>query len=102
MGSGFSRKKKEAKLMQQQFSQMQEQMSHLEVTGVAAGGLVTITLSGEGEMKSIKIKPECVDKEDIEGLEILIKSAHSDAQKKLKEHSPQSMSGLSGLSGLFG
>ena len=99
MGSGFSRKKKEAKLMQQQFSQLQEQMSQLEVTGVAGGGLVAITLNGEGEIKSIKIKPECVDKEDLEGLEVLIKAAHADAQKRLKEHTPP---GLSGLSGMFG
>jgi DNA-binding YbaB/EbfC family protein len=99
MGSGFSRKKKEAKIMQQQFSQLQEQISHIEIIGVAGGGLVTITLTGEGEMKSIKIKPECVDKEDIEGLEILIKAAYADAQKQLKEKTP---SGLSGLSGLFG
>lgn len=99
MGSGFARKKKEAKLMQQQFSQMQEKMSQLEVAGIAGGGLVTLTLNGEGEMLSIKIKPDCVDKEDVEGLEILIKAAYADAQKKLKEQSPQ---GLSGLSGLFG
>lgn len=96
MGTGFSRKKKEAKLMQQQFSQIQDKMGSVEVTGAAGNGLVTITLMGNGEMKSIKIKPECVDKEDLEGLEILIKAAHSDAQKKLKENSPQGMEGLFG------
>lgn len=85
MGSGFARKKKEAKLMQQQFSQIQAQMSSVEVMGSAGGGLVTMTLTGDAEMKSIKIKPDCVDKEDIEGLELLIKSAYTDAQKKLKE-----------------
>ena len=99
MGSGFARKKKEAKLMQQQFSQLQQQMSHLEMIGTAGGGLVNITLTGDGEMKAIKIKPECVDKEDIEGLEILIKAAYADAQKKLKEQAPPGMSGLSGLFG---
>lgn len=96
MGSGFARKKKEAKLMQQQFSQLQTQMSSMEVVGTAGGGLVTITLTGDGNMKSIKIQPDCVDKEDIEGLELLIKSAYADAQKKLKEHAPP------GLPGLFG
>ena len=99
MGSGFARKKKEAKLMQQQFSQLQTQMSHMEIVGSAGGGLVTITLTGDGDMKSIKIKPECVDKEDIEGLELLVKSAYGDAQKKLKEHTP---SGLGLPPGLFG
>ncbi len=98
MGSGFSRKKKEAKIMQQQFSQLQSQMSNMEVMGTASAGLVTITLSGDGEMKSIKIKPECVDKEDVEGLELLIKSAYMDAQKKLKDTSHSNMN----LPGLFG
>lgn len=87
--------------MQNQFSQLQEQMSNLEITGSAGGGLVVITLTGDGEMKSIKIKPECADKDDIEGLEMLVKAAHADAQKKLKEHSPSGLSGLPGLSGLF-
>jgi len=99
MGSGFAKKKKEAKLMQQQFSQLQEQMSGMEVLGSAGNGLVTITLTGDGEMKSVRIKPDCVDKEDIDGLELLIKSAYADAQKKLKDKTP---SGLGGLSGLFG
>lgn len=99
MGSGFARKKKEAKLMQQQFSQIQEKMSSMEVSGSAGGGLVTITLTGEGDMKSVKIKPDCVDKDDIEGLELLIKTAYGDAQKKLKENAPP---GLGSLQGLFG
>lgn len=94
MGSGFARKKKEAKLMQQQFGQLQEQMTNLEITGSAGGGLVAITLTGNGDMKSIKIKPECADKDDIEGLEMLVKAAYTDAQKKLKEQSPAGLSGL--------
>lgn len=97
MGSGFSRKKKEAKLLQQQFSQLQEKASQMEACGEAGGGLVKITLTGEGAMKSIHIKPECVDPEDIEGLELLIKSAYAQAQKKLQEESSPNMPGLSQL-----
>lgn len=100
MGSGFARKKKDAKLMQQQFSQLQQQMTSLEVTGTAAGGFVSITLTGDGDMKSVKIKPECVDKDDVDGLELLIKTAYADAQKKLKDATPQGLGG--GLQGLFG
>jgi hypothetical protein len=88
MGSGFAKKKKEAKLMQEQLSKMQSQMQTMEVVGTAANGLVTITLTGESDMKSIKIKPECMDPEDVEGLEMLIKTAYADAQKKIKEQSP--------------
>lgn len=89
MGTGFSKKKKQAKLLQEQFSKMQEQIQEAEATGTAGNGLVTITLSGEHELKQIKIKPECVDKDDIEGLEDLIKAAYKDALNKLKSESPK-------------
>lgn len=104
MGTGFARKKKEAKLMREQLTQMQDQMQNMEVTGSAGNGLVTITLNGDHELKAIKIKPECVDREDIEGLEDLIKVAFQDASKKLKSESnmklpPGLAKGFPGLGG---
>jgi DNA-binding YbaB/EbfC family protein len=99
MGTGFSKKKKEARLLQEQFSKMQNQMQTAEAIGTAGNGLVSLTLSGEGDLKQIKIKPECVDPEDIEGLETLIKAAHADAQNKLKAQTP-SIPGFPGLGGL--
>ncbi len=88
MGSGFLKKKKQAKMFQQQLSSMQEQytqqLESMEATGTAGNGLVQITLSGNNEMKKILIKPECVDPEDIDGLQLLIKAAYNDAQNQLK------------------
>ncbi len=88
MGSGFLKKKKQAKMFQQQLSSMQEQYTQqleaMEATGSAGNGLVQITLSGSNEMKKITIKPECVDPEDIDGLQLLIKAAYNDAQNQLK------------------
>ena len=91
MGTGFSKKKKQAKLLQDQLSRMQTQMNQVEVMGTSGNGLVTVTLNGENELKQIKIKPECVDPEDIEGLEDLIKAAYSDSLKKLKEQQSQNI-----------
>ena len=89
MGTGFAKKKKQARQLQAQMSMMQEsitsRLEHIEAEGSAGNGLVTITLSGTGEMKRIHIKPECVDKEDIEGLEALVKAAHQSAFKKVQE-----------------
>lgn len=99
MGTGFAKKKKQAKAMQDQFSQMQSKLQNVEVTGVAGNGLVSITLTGDNEMKQIKIKPECVDAEDIEGLEDLIKSAYKDASQKLKNDSMQNMPKIPGFPG---
>ncbi len=100
MGSGFAKKKKQAKMLQQQFGKIQEQLQNSEFVGSAGNGLVTITLSGEHEIKQLKIKPECVDKEDIEGLEDLIKAAYKDAASKIKSESMGSMPGMPDLSGL--
>ncbi len=97
MGSGFSKKKKQARLLQEQFSQLQEQLQITEVVGSAGNGLVTLTLTGDNEMKGIRIHPECVDPEDVEGLETLIKAAYQDALSKLKNQSLPGMPDLSGF-----
>lgn len=97
MGTGFSKKKKEARALQEQLSKFKSQMDSAEATGSAGAGLVTITLTGDYAIKQLKIKPECVDPEDIEGLEDLIKAAYQDAKGKLDS---QSMKGLPGIPGL--
>lgn len=87
MGTGFAKKKKQMKMMQEQLGKAQEQLQNMEVVGSAGNGLVTITLTGEHAMKQIKIKPECVDADDIEGLEALIKAAYADADKQIQQAS---------------
>ncbi|MBI3211348.1 MAG: YbaB/EbfC family nucleoid-associated protein [Simkania negevensis] len=96
MGSGYSKMKKQARVLQDQLAKMQEEREKLEVTGSAGNGLVTVTLNGDKELKKISIKPECVDPKDIEGLEDLILAACKDAASKIGEES--STSGLGGLS----
>ena len=101
MGSGFAKKKKQAKALQEQLTQMQSQMQKTEAVGSAGNGLVTLVLTGEHELKSITIKPECVDAEDIEGLQDLIKAAYADATAKLTSQSPKMPAGLPDMS-MFG
>jgi DNA-binding YbaB/EbfC family protein len=91
MGTGFAKKKKQAKMFQEQLSKMQNDMQNAEAVGSAGNGLVTVTLNGEHEVKKIKINPECVDKDDIEGLEDLMKAAFNDAVSKLKDQSMKNM-----------
>jgi nucleoid-associated protein EbfC len=98
MGSGYAKKKKEAKAMQQKFKEMQDKLKDEQAMGIAGGGLVKITLNGENEMIEIKIKPECVDPEDVEGLEDLIRAAYQDALQKLEKSSMPDM-GFPGMPG---
>lgn len=97
MGSGFSKMKKQARAMQEQYEKMREDMKATEATGTSGNGLVTIVLNGEKEMKKIQIKPECVDPSDIEGLEDLIKAAYNDASKKIDAESPENTLTMPGM-----
>ncbi len=88
MGSGFSKMKKQARLMQEQMQKAQEELKNLEVTGEAGNGLVKVTVTGESKVKSVQINPECVDPQDVEGLQDLIQAACEDAYAKVDENSP--------------
>jgi nucleoid-associated protein EbfC len=87
MGSGFSKMKKQARAMQAQMSQVRDQLQTAQIEGTAGGGLVTVTLNGEKELKKINIKPECLT--DAEGLQDLIVAAYADAAKKVDAQQPQ-------------
>lgn len=81
--NGFS--KKQASLLQAQLAQLQENLKKQEVEGTSGGSAVLVKLNGLRELTQIKIKPECIDKNDIEGLELLIVAAHNNALKKLED-----------------
>lgn len=101
MGTGFSKKKKQAKQLQEQFLKMQEDLQRMEFTGVAGNGLVSVTVNGEYQVQKIKIQPDCVDPEDVDGLELLVKAAFNEATKKAQEQSSQGMPDLGALGGGF-
>jgi DNA-binding YbaB/EbfC family protein len=92
MGSGFSKMKKQARLMQDQFSGIKEKLESTLVEGSAGNGLVVVTLNGSKELKKITIKPECGS--DMEGLQDLILAAFEDAASKIENQSP--MPGIPG------
>lgn len=96
MGSGYSKMKKQAKLMEKQLEVMRHEMKSKQVTGSSGNGLVTVVMSGEKELLEIKIKPECVDANDLEGLQDLIKAACDDAYSKLSEDPMNNLS-LNGM-----
>lgn len=102
MGSGFSKMKKQAKLMEQQLEMMRSEMKNKSVTGTSGNGLVTVVLNGDKELQQITIKPDCVDPSDLEGLQDLIKAACEDAYQKLGEESPAGLELPGGMSLPFG
>lgn len=85
MGSGYSKFKKQAKMLQNQYQEMQENLKKQVVEGVSGNGLIKLKLNGAKELIDIKIDKQCV--EDIEGLQDLIIAAHDNAVQKLEDTS---------------
>lgn len=73
-----------AKEMQAKFQTMQEELTLVEASGQSGGGLVTVTLSGKGEMKSLRIDASLAKADEVEILEDLIVAAHNDAKAKVE------------------
>ena len=77
-----------AKAMQDKMKEVQEKIKKIEVEGVAGGNLVTVTLSRDYEMKSIKISEEA-KKEGQEIINDLIMAAYNNAKQNLKKKSAE-------------
>jgi nucleoid-associated protein EbfC len=73
---------KQAQEMQSRMGTMQAQLDDLEITGSSGAGLVTLTLSGKGNLKALNIDESLIKPEEKEILEDLIIAAHSDAKAK--------------------
>ena len=82
------------KEMQSKMEKMQEEIAALEIEGKSGGGLVTVVLSGKGEMRSIKIDPSLFKEDDVEILEDLIVAAHKDAKDKGEAQAQEKMAAL--------
>lgn len=84
---------KQAQKMQDDLKKAQEEIARMEVTGQAAGGLVTVVMTGRHDVKRVAID-DSVMKEDKEMLEDLLAAAVNDAVHKVEQESQSRMSGM--------
>jgi hypothetical protein len=87
---------KQAQQMQQQLAAAQEQLAQEEVTGTAGGDLVSVTMTGQGEVTAVTIAPAAVDPDDLETLQDLIVAAFRDASRAVNELTASRMGPLAG------
>lgn len=73
---------KQAKELQSRMQAVQEEIAALTVDGAAGGGLVTVSMTGKGEVRSLRIDPSLVKADEVEILEDLIVAALGDARAK--------------------
>ena len=72
---------KQAQKLQEQVKQAQEEIKNTTVEG-SAGGMVTVTMTGDKRVTAVSIKPEAVDPDDVEMLEDLIVAAFNAAAEE--------------------
>jgi hypothetical protein len=87
---------KQAQQMQQQIEQAQAELAAAEVTGSAGGGLVTATLSGNGELTALTVDPKVVDPDDVETLQDLVVAAVRDAHSAVEKLAAEKMGPVTG------
>lgn len=95
---------KQAQKMQDQITTLQEDIEARDFTATAGGGAVEVVLTGKKTIKSLNIKPEVVDPEDIDMLQDLIISAVNEAVNNIESTTEAEMSQITGgvsLPGLF-
>lgn len=98
----FMKMMSKAKEMQTRMASLQDDLAAIEVIGVAGAGLVEITISGKGELKSVKIDPSLMKPEEAEIVEDLIVAAHRDAHAKAEAAIAEKMAEMTGGMGLPG
>ena len=99
-GAQMQQLMKQAQKMQEQMAKAQEELEDAEIVGESGGGLVQVVVNGKKAVKSITIKPEAVDVDDIEMLEDLIIAALNSAYEDADEMYEEKM-GKFGGAGLF-
>lgn len=104
MSKGLAGIMKQAQMIQQKMAKLQEESAAKTAEASAGGGAVTVLVSGKNEIKSLVIKPEAVDPNDVEMLQDLIISAVNEALKKVHAELSEEMSRITGgmnIPGLF-
>jgi nucleoid-associated protein EbfC len=92
---------KQAQKMQQDLIAAQESLKHEVVDASAGGGMVTVEVTGDLDVKSIKIAPEAVDPDDVEMLQDLVLAAVNEGLRAAQELASQKLGGVTGgLGGL--
>lgn len=89
---------KQAQKMQEKMQQAQEELAQEEITGSSGAGLVSITLNGKHQAKSVSIDESILD--DKEMLEDLITAAINDTVAKIAQQNKDKMSDMTADMGL--
>jgi nucleoid-associated protein EbfC len=87
---------KQAQQLQSRMADLQTELDGAEVEGRAGGGLVSVVMSGKGEVKKVSIDPSLMKEDEREILEDLIVAASADAKTKAEALAAEKMKSITG------
>src|SRR3954468_2725298 len=97
---------KQVQQMQADMMKAQEQLKNEIVEASAGGGMVTVKITGDLELREVRIDPGAVDPDDVELLQDMVRAATNEAIRSAQELAASKMnaaaSGLAGPGGLGG
>ncbi|MEA4932416.1 MAG: YbaB/EbfC family nucleoid-associated protein [Lawsonibacter sp.] len=101
MGGGMNMNMlKQAQKMQQDMMNLQQELQEKNYQATAGGGVVSATVNGKHELKSLVIDPEAIDPDDVEMLQDMIVAAVNEAMRSADSDAADTMSKLTGGMGL--
>lgn len=87
---------KKAQKMQEDMTRVQEEIEAKEFTRQVGGGALELVMTGGKRLKSVTLKPEVVDPEDIEMLQDLIISGVNEIIQEIEDYSTAEMEKVTG------
>ena len=97
---------KQVQKMQADMAKAQEELKNEVVEASAGGGMVTVKITGDLELREVRIDPDAVDPEDVEMLQDMVQAAVNEAIRSAQELAASKMNaaagGLGGPGGLGG
>jgi DNA-binding YbaB/EbfC family protein len=84
------------KQLQQQQERMQQEIAALVVEASSGGGMVKVEMDGQKQVRSLKIDPEVVSKDDVEMLQDLVTAAVNEAARQVDQAVQEKLAALTG------
>jgi nucleoid-associated protein EbfC len=96
MGGGMGNLLNQMQKLQEDMEKTQAELEEEVLTVTAGGGMVTLVITGQRQVRSLEIKPEVVDPDDVEMLQDLVVAAINDALERVEKLQEERMGGLTG------
>ena len=99
-GMNINQLMKEAKKMQADLEKSQVELTAREFEATAGGGAISVKVSGDKQIKEIKLQQDIVDPDDVEMLQDLIITCVNEALRKVDSAQAQQF-GKYNIPGMF-